>query len=61
MCNSNDYEIWLSILDTLYICNKITYEDMHFIKGYFNACLKPNPCGVTPMEILYERMKGKKE
>lgn len=61
MEKARDYDIWMSILDTLYTCNKITYEDMFYIKGYFTACLKPNTYGVTPMEILYEKMKGNKK
>lgn len=61
MKETRDYEIWMSILDTLYISNKITYEDMFYIKGYFSACMKPNTYGVTPMEMLYEKMKGKEK
>lgn len=61
MSNLRDYEIWLEIINTLYVCNKITYEDMYFIKGYFSAVMKPNFDSVSPMEFLFERMKGIKD
>lgn len=60
MTTLREYEIWMEIINTLYTCNKITYEDMYFIKGYFSAVMKPNFDKVSPMEFLFERMKGVK-